>query len=113
MHAARVSGTQLLQIYPLYKRGLPILASGFENINPKHVWRNRLGEIFNDVSDAYGGFLNQTEEYKRLGASDLYDETFDGVLLKVKPTILQGVGSIFGIDPNVTAGYLIDEANNE
>ena len=113
MHAARVSGSQLLQIFPLYKRGMPLLASGFEDVNPKYIWRNKLGQIFNDTSDAYLGFLNRTDELSKMGASDIYDETFDNVFLKAKPEIVTGLGRIFGLDGNAIRGYFLDRANNE
>lgn len=113
MHAARVSGSQLLQIFPLYKRGMPLLASGFEDVNPKYIWRNKLGEIFNDTSDAYLGFLNRTDELSKMGASDIYDETFNNVFLKAKPEIITGLGRIFGLNENAIRGYFLDRVNNE
>jgi hypothetical protein len=64
---ARMTMGGVIQIYPLIRDGLPLLAGGYEEVNPTERWNNVLGNIFNDVSDATEGYYKRSKEFNSYG----------------------------------------------
>lgn len=113
MHIARIGATQAMQIFPLYRHGLPLIAGGFENISPQNIWKNRFGEIFNATNDAITGLRNESDRLRTLDYSDVYDYTFTGGA-RVLPETVRFANDIFGFARDETVrGYFINQAREE
>ena len=62
-----MKGGNNIQLYPLVKDGMPLLAGGFEEISEKDIWENAYGNIYNGMSDAVSGRLMREQEYSEIG----------------------------------------------
>lgn len=63
MLVSQVSDGNLIQIYPLYKNNKPMIYGGYERITPDKSIKNKLGNIFTQLSDAATAFNVMLEEY--------------------------------------------------
>ncbi len=81
---AKVNDGTLLQMWPLYKNDKPLVANGVEHIKQNYIWHNRFGEIYNTISDAAYGYMNEKERIRNY--SQMYgDETSYKNLLRSSP----------------------------
>jgi hypothetical protein len=69
---SRMSMGGVIQIYPLVRDGLPLLAGGYEEVSPSERWNNIVGNIFNDLSDATEGYYRRMKEFNSLGKEAAY-----------------------------------------
>ncbi len=58
---AKVNDGTLIQMWPLFRNNKPLVANGVEYIKQNYIWHNRFGEIYNTISDASFGYLNEKE----------------------------------------------------
>jgi hypothetical protein len=63
MLVSQVSDGNLIQVYPLYKNNKPMIYGGYERITPDKSIKNKLGNIFTQLSDAATAFNVMLEEY--------------------------------------------------
>lgn len=58
---AKINDGTLIQMWPLFKNNRPLVANGVEYIKQNYIWHHRFGEIYNTISDAAFGYLNEKE----------------------------------------------------
>lgn len=112
---SRMSMGGVIQIYPLVRDGLPLLAGGYEEVSPSERWNNVVGNIFNDLSDATEGYYRRMKEFNSLGKEAAYligtgDYGFvaDSVLNIGKAADLLGLASTESI-----VGYFLSTDDGE
>lgn len=61
---AKINDGTLLHITPLYKNDRALLGGGFQYIRQNEIWHNRVGAIYNDISDAALGYIQARKELR-------------------------------------------------
>ena len=103
-----------MQIFPLYRHGVPLVASSFEDIDPKNIWKNRFGQIYNAATDALSGFKAEVDKYNALGHEDVYDATFDTFGNSITSESIRLTNEAFGFAKNqAVRGYLVNRAREQ
>lgn len=114
MHLSRIGASQAMQIFPLYRHGVPLVASSFEDIDPKNIWKNRFGQIYNAAADALSGFKAEVDRYNTLGHEDIYDATFDTFGNSISSESIRLTNKAFGFAKDQTLrGYLVNRAREQ
>jgi hypothetical protein len=103
---AKINDGTLLHITPLYKNERPMLGGGFQYIKQNEIWHNRVGAIYNDISDAALGYIQAKKELKAR-TSFLSDEDMDKIIKANSSNPFKKVGVFLYnryIDPAKTEG---------
>jgi hypothetical protein len=109
---SRMTTAGVIQIYPLVRDGLPLLAGGYEEVSASERWNNITGNIFNDLSDATEGYYRRLREYNSLGKEALYQaESGDyGAFTTGIALTARGIESLgLGEAPSIFGYFLSDE----
>ena len=104
---AKANEESVLKIMPLIKDGKPLLIGGLEAVSEHEKWNHVLGNHYNNMSDAYQGFMKGKAEMHARGASiieDSFKKRFSFVK-RVKIDLVETVADVAGIDENVAVGY--------
>ncbi|CAB4160356.1 hypothetical protein UFOVP724_160 [uncultured Caudovirales phage] len=110
---AKINDGTIIQLWPLFKNDKPLVANGIEYIKQNYIWHNRFGEIYNTISDAAYGYLNEREKIKSY-ASLYGDQTNINNLLRTSPLKTFGyyIKSRYGVsDLTVRELYTYDQLN--
>lgn len=59
---SKINDGTLLHIFPLYKNDRALIGAGFQYIRQNEIWHNRVGSIYNDISDAARGYIQAKKE---------------------------------------------------
>ena len=114
MHLSRIGASQAMQIFPLYRHGVPLVASSFEDIDPKNIWKNRFGQIYNAATDALSGFKAEIDKYNALGHEDVYDATFDTFGNSISSESIRLTNRALGFAKDqAVRGYLVNRAREQ
>lgn len=105
-------GGNNIQLYPLVKDGMPLLAGGFEEISDKDIWENVYGNIYNSMSDAVTARLSREKEYSEIGRKVLeLSEIDDDWSFPTEILSSDALSSIIGQDrtEKLVGWYLSDD----
>lgn len=106
-----MKGGNNIQLYPLVRDGMPLLAGGFEEISDKDVWENVYGNIYNSMSNAVSARVSREKEYDEIGRRVLeMSETDDDWSFATEILSSDLTAAIFGDETRrrITGWYLSD-----
>ena len=102
-------GGNNVQLFPLVRDGMPLLAGGFEDVSQKDIWENVYGNIYNGMSDAVSARAIREKEYDEIGRKVLeLSETDDDWSVATEILSSDFVSSLFGDETRrkLTGWYL-------
>lgn len=88
---AKINDGTLLHITPLYKNDRALLGGGFQYIRQNEIWHNRVGAIYNDISDAALGYIQAKKELKAK-TSFLSDEDMKAIIAANSSNVIKTTG---------------------
>lgn len=84
MILSKADNSSLIEVYPLVKDGVPLLAGGLEALNGDSHFYQALGNVFTQFSDAYEGYLKKEKEINSLGEEAPYVMGVDNIWSEMK-----------------------------
>ena len=72
MILSKADNSSLVEVYPLVKDGVPLLAGGLQSINGENQIYQALGNVFTQLSDGYQGYLKKEKEINSLSEEAAY-----------------------------------------
>jgi hypothetical protein len=86
---SKISNQNLIEIYPIVKDGKPLLGGGFEGVPAAQSYKNVLGNIFSQASDALEGYYKYQSEIESEGPVSVL-RTINGEydFVEVKPAMI-------------------------
>lgn len=84
MILSKADNSSLIEVYPLVKDGVPLLAGGLEALNGDSHFYQALGNVFTQFSDAYEGYLKKEKEINSLGEESAYVMGTDNIWSEIE-----------------------------